>query len=149
MDCACGLGVHCGKPTMQGTRSASFGFELETTPQVDVDRGHVDQAAKERAKPKPSAPDDDGKTASFADLFDRTIRCSGIGNGVDILVRIDYVDQVVSHALALFGRRLGGPDVETTVDLDAVGAHELAVKGSGQADGGFGLACRGRPGDHQ
>ena len=57
----------------------------------------------------------------------------------EFLRRVDEVDHVVDHALALLWSRLGGADVHPPIDLHRVDGDDLGADGEGDLDGGSGL----------
>src|SRR6185503_8812969 len=63
--------------------------------------------------------------------------------------RLDHIETVVPHARLLLARRLGGTDVEPTIDLPGIGREDLERPVSGQCKGDGGLAHGGRPDQHR
>ena len=87
---------------------------------------------------------------------DRRDRLGGIGDEARSRValgRIDDVDQMVRHGLALGARRLGGADVQAAVDdrrVDADDLHGALRRERGCDRQGGGALARGcRPGEAQ
>ncbi len=102
------------------------------------------QPEDERADPEKRASADDRHAAATADVGDGRVGELGEPLGLERLVGVDAVDEVMRRRRALGRRGLTRADVEAAVDLDAVGSDDLAAKPVGEADGELGLAARGR-----
>ena len=67
----------------------------------------------------------------------------------EVALGIHEIDQVVRHALPLFGGRLSRRRVETAVDLERIAADDLAVDPARDLDREFRLAGSGRTDDRE
>ena len=127
----------------QPARAVGLAFELggdlRVAPgQVEL----VDDGPVIKARP----PDEDGAVASRLDPGDRRVRVGLETGDAELLGGIALVNEVPGDATALVGRRFGRADVEAAVDGNGVDGDELdAAVTAGEADGGGGLAGRGRP----
>ena len=101
---------------------------------------HFRKPGEERAQIKERAADEDRPPPAPGDLLARQRREARVVGGVELLVRVDDVEEMVRHALAIRRRRLRAADVEVAVDLDGVVVDDLAMERLGQADGEVGFA---------
>src|SRR2546427_5737991 len=79
--------------------------------------GRVEQSAQQCADPQPGAAGDDRALSPLADVGDRRVRELDESCGVQLLLWIGHVEQVVRRTRALLRRRLGGAGVESPVAL--------------------------------
>ncbi len=94
--------------------------------------------------PKKRSPADDGQCAACSDVGDPLLGHLRPLAGIDRLVGIDDIDQMMRTKGTFLSARLSRADVELAVDLDAVGAQHFSTKGLSQAGGeGRLAACRG------
>src|SRR5690606_79164 len=112
------------------------------TANVFVARRRLDQTEQQRAHPKECPTAYDRGFASRNDVGDPLIGKLGKPTCVDVVGRLEVANQVVRNALQFVGTGLAATDVEVAVNLDAVGAYDLAVECFGQLDGQSGFPRR-------
>jgi hypothetical protein len=77
----------------------------------------------------------------------RRLRAPDELRGVEGFMQITNVNQVVRHAGALDGRRLGGAEVESAIHLHRVHGDDFAADFFREREGDLGFSNRCRPGD--
>ena len=74
-------------------------------------------------------------------------RYPGEFHGIKVLIRVYDINHVMQDTVLLLGRRLGGSDVHTTIDLHRIRADNLTTEPFGNLDGDRGFADSGRTAD--
>src|ERR1700730_17194057 len=114
---------------------------------VGAGRGGSRQPEEQRLDPQERAAANDGNAAARANVVDDAGRALRPRRGVDMLQRIDRAHEVMRGARELFRGVLAGADVKAAVNLDAVGADDLAAQPVSESDGERRLAARRRADD--
>ena len=108
---------------------------LEPLAQLGVGCAGVEQTFEKRADVEAGSARQHDDLAARLDRAVAARRASrDVAAGVVGDVGRDHVEQVVRHARALLGRRLGGADVHVAVDLHRVGVHDLAAEAHRELD---------------
>ena len=88
-----------------------------------------------------------GRSFARLDFCNSLLREPDELRGVKRLVQIADVNQVMRHAGAFGGRRLGGADVQAAIDLHRVHGDDFAADFFRERQRGFRFAHGGRPGE--
>jgi len=136
--------VHFFETFVERFTALRFDERAVTIAHRRIRRRRRGQSEQQRSDPEKRAPADDGRLRSGRDLGDALVRKLGEARGVHGFEGVDGVDQVMADPSALVGSGLAGADVEVTVDLDAVGAHDFPARTLGQGDGQRRLSGRRR-----
>src|SRR6185295_18797744 len=107
------------------------------------------QAVGERANPQEASAADDRHAPALVDFGDGARPSLGPLRGVEGLERLGAVDQMMWGALPLLRAGLPRPDVEVTIDLNAVRADDLAAGLLGELDSELGLTGCSRTHDDE
>ena len=111
-----------------------------TRPQPGEQGLHIQACAPDHERGEPAGPH----------LIHDGARQSGVPAGAKRLVRIRDVNQVVQDQRLNRRRRLGGPDIEATVDLSRVRAQDLGLERGRESKGRLALPdSRGADQDDQ
>ena len=105
--------------------------------------GPGEKAVDQRAQVKSRAADNDRKVMAVADFGEHLPGATGIFAGSHRLRRVDDIEQMMRCAGTFFRRRLGGADVEFSIDSDGIAIDDFALKALGQREGKGRLAGTG------
>jgi hypothetical protein len=141
------LGVDLPQARVQRRDPGRLRLGRQPPPHLRVDRRRVEQAAQQRLDVEPGAARDDRHLSRGVQREDQRPREPGEARGIEGLVRVHDIDQVVRHGRPLGRGRLGRADVHAPVDLHRVCADHLPVQGAGYRDPDTGLADGRRSAD--
>ena len=117
--------------------------------QGGVARGKRGKAVQQRAQVETGTSYGDGDSSAGADFGNRASRQAGVVSSGVTAGEVQHVQQVMRNASPFGDRCLGGPDVESTVQLQGVEVDDFAVQPGGQRKSQRALAGAGRPNDSE
>jgi hypothetical protein len=97
--------------------------------------GVFEQSIPKGSKVQTGSPDHHRQFASLLYVSYDGGGGSNVVGSRELPVRLHQVDEVMGNPLAVWDRHLAGSDVEVTVDLKRIAAHDLAVEHLCQLDG--------------
>src|ERR1035437_2755100 len=138
-----GLGIESGKGAVERSAPARLA-RGETVAQRLVAGRPFEEAVQERTEVEARAARDNREPAARRNACDGFPRQPGVFARGEDLVGVDDVDQMVRDALARGLWKFGGADIEMTVYLEGVAAHDFAAERFGESDAqaAFPRACR-------
>ena len=134
----------------EGLGAAGFEFTGEAAAQVGIGRRGAERGRGEQGLDvEAGAADDDGARSARLDVDDRGAGHACEAVGVEDLVWVNYVNQMVGCAFSFGECWLGGADVEAAVDLAGVGGDDFDRRVFGQLKCKAGFAGGGGAGDDE
>ena len=134
----------------EGIGSVCLQFAGQAAAQVRIGWGGAERGAREqRLDVEAGAADDDRKRSARLDVDDRGAGHACEAVGVEDLVGVNYVNQMVGCAFSFGECWFGGADIEAAVDLAGVGGDDFDGGVLGQVQGEAGLAGGGGAGDDE
>ena len=144
------VGGEVAQAADEGGGSVCLQFAGQAAAQVRIGwRGAERGAREQRLDVEAGAADDDRKRSARLDVDDRGAGHACEAVGVEDLVRVNYVNQMVGCAFSFGECWLGGADVEAAVDLAGVGGDDFDGGVLGQVQGEAGFAGGGGAGDDE
>jgi hypothetical protein len=111
------IGIEDADPSRQLGQRQRCEHVLELSPAGSVEHGFVKEWLEQRSEIESSPTDDERDSFLIACLVDPAVGILGPGCRRIPLGRVDDVDPAVRNGRALGGIRLGGTDIESTIDL--------------------------------
>ena len=131
-------------------RAAEFvGLPLQPAAHGGIDRRTLEQAEEKRFEVERRAADEERRLAPRLDGGDGGLRPVEPPSHVGRLPRVENVDQVVRHAAADGGGRLGRADVHAPIERHRVHRDDLGPESVGEVEGKGRLARPGRAGQDE
>ncbi len=122
------------------------GDRAQASPDRFVARRHLRQAGQEGSQVEERSTHQDGPLPAPGDVAEDRARPRREIGSVELLLRVDDVDEVMRYACPLFRVRLGAADVEAAVDLDGIEIDDLSTQLLRQLQGEPRLPDAGRAG---
>ena len=139
VDAVGGERVKAGEQAMEGGGIAG----AEARAEGWVGGRCVVETVEQRAEVEAGAAGDDRQAPTGGDGGERLAGVAGPVAGVETLVGIDEVEEVVRDEGAVGGGGLGGADLHAAVHADGVAGEDFAREALGEAEGEVGFAGGG------
>src|SRR5262249_49609554 len=133
---------------MERAEAACVRFPLKSLPYRLIFAWADEDSLEQRPQIQSAAAAHDRLLPSCRRVTYRTVRQLTVARGVEVLVRIDDVDQMMRHALSRRQRRLRRTDVHVPINELRIGVDDFAAHLKRRVDRDFALAYAGRSQDH-
>lgn len=98
------------------------------------------EPVEQRAQIKAGAASDDRKSLPPADFVQNLPRAAGVRAGGKLTIKAHDVDKVVGDAVPRRHGKLGGPDIQSSINLNGIAAEDFSLKRFGEKERQLALA---------